>query len=164
MTKSGLNSSICCWVCSVSWFGVLRFSLFFVCLIRFVQVVWVFFVLLANLVHFFFGFVFGLFSGQTKFLGWFMIEPKIQATQTSRLSRVELKKKLYRIWFCHFLTKVFCLKVVFGKQALGLFWLVMLQFLFFYQTKPNKIYKIFLLFFKRPKILNLFWASFYKEN
>jgi hypothetical protein len=83
-------------------------------------------VLLANLVHFFFGFVFGLFSGQTKFLGWFMIEPKIQATQTTQTNH---------IWFCHFLTKVFCLKVVFGKQALGLFWLVMLQFLFFL---PNK--------------------------
>ena len=105
-----------------------------------------FFVLLANLVHFFFGFVFGLFSGQTKFLGWFMIEPKIQATQTSRLSRVELKKKLYRIWFCHFLTKVFCLKVVFGKQALGLFWLVMLQFLFFTKQSLTKYIKYFFYF------------------
>jgi hypothetical protein len=59
-------------------------------------------VLLANLVHFFFGFVFGLFSGQTKFLGWFMIEPKIQATQTSRLSRVELKKNYTVFGFATF--------------------------------------------------------------
>jgi hypothetical protein len=94
-------------------------------------------VLLANLVHFFFGFVFGLFSGQTKFLGWFMIEPKIQATQTTQTNH---------IWFCHFLTKVFCLKVVFGKQALGLFWLVMLQFLFFTKQSLTKYIKYFFYF------------------
>jgi len=69
--------------------------------------------------------IFGLIYGRTKDFG------STQSSQPSRIKSIESKKSeskgLYSVWF----------KDVFDKQLLGLFLLVLLQKMDFYQTKPK---------------------------
>jgi len=90
-----------------------------------------------------FGFVFGLFSGQTRIFGSVYSQTNdFGSTQSGQLGWVKKKwaKGFIPYLVCHFfLLRVYRLKG-FDKYPLDLFWLVLLQNkMGFYQTKPKNI-------------------------
>jgi len=142
LTESSLCWVPCLWV-SFWFFGVLRCSLFFLCLICFVQVFLSFCVFGKFNLFIGFGFVFGLFSGQTRIFGSVYSQTNdFGSTQSGQLGWVKKKwaKGFIPYLVCHFfLLRVYRLKG-FDKYPLDLVWLVLLQNkMGFYQTKPKNI-------------------------
>jgi len=104
LTESSLCWVPCLWV-SFWFFGVLRCSLFFLCLICFIQVFWVFVFLVSLICFLALVLFFVCFRVKSGFLVRFMVKPMI-SNQPNRVNSVGYKKYeskgLYLIWFVIF--------------------------------------------------------------